>query len=260
MGVHMNKEFGLSGSTLKIIAMISMLIDHIGAGFVWRLYIAGGFDALSGNGPFLQWLRENVDIAELYDMMRSIGRIAFPIYCFLLVEGFLHTRNKGKYALRLGIFAIISEVPFDLNFTGNLCDFGYQNVFFTLMIGVFTMLAYEWVEQKVEWKLLLNKLVRIGVVLAGMIIAYALRTDYDARGVVCIMVIYLCKSSKIMQLLAGALSFYWELPAPLAFVPIAFYNGKRGVNLKYVFYIFYPLHLLLIYGACCMMHLTNFPM
>ena len=138
-------RYRINGYDLKMIALVTMLSDHVGAVLLWR-YI----EATHGYSDGV--------LMGIYEFTRYIGRMAFPIYCFLLVEGFLHTRNKGKYALRLGIFAIISEVPFDLNFTGNLCDFGYQNVFFTLMIGVFTMLAYEWVEQKVEWKLLLNKL------------------------------------------------------------------------------------------------------
>ena len=91
---------GISGSTLKIIAIITMLIDHIGA-----VVIAPVMIQRSGN------LYMEDDLYGIYSLLRTIGRIAFPIFCFLLVEGFVHTRNVKRYAIRLGLFAIISEIP-----------------------------------------------------------------------------------------------------------------------------------------------------
>ena len=110
----MNKK-GLTGSTLKIIAMIAMLIDHIGAAVLVRVIRSTG----------------DMSLYEGYTILRKIGRIAFPIFCFLLVEGFIHSSDKKKYALRLGIFALLSEVPFDLAFQSKVVGFEYQNVFFT---------------------------------------------------------------------------------------------------------------------------------
>ena len=106
----MNK--GLSGSTLKIIEMVTMLIDHIGAAVLARMIIAG-----------------NADLYDAYRTLRMIGRIAFPIFCFLLIEGFQHTKNAKKYAERLFLFAAISEIPFDLAFSAKVLEFQYQNVF-----------------------------------------------------------------------------------------------------------------------------------
>lgn len=94
---------GLSGSTLKLIAIITMLIDHIGAAVIARLLIAGQGSEM---------------LYKIYYAMRAVGRVAFPIFCFLLVEGFFYTGSRKKYALRLFGFALLSEIPFDLAFSG----------------------------------------------------------------------------------------------------------------------------------------------
>ncbi len=227
---------GLSGSTLKSIAIVTMLIDHIGAAVLARLLIIG-------NGSEFLY--------QTYLTMRTIGRIAFPIFCFLLVEGFEHTRDRKMYALRLLVFALISEIPFDLAFSGSVIDFSYQNVFFTLFIGLITMMTFHAVEEKIEWNPFLRGAVLAAVLFAGMVIAYLMRTDYDAKGVMCIMALYVFRKMRGVQILAGCIAFcWWELPALVAFIPIAFYNGKRGWNMKYIFYVFYPLHLLVLYFAC----------
>lgn len=230
------QQRGLSGSTLKLIAVITMFIDHVGAAVVARMLVSGG---------------ESETLYQVYFAMRNIGRIAFPIFCFLLVEGFEHTRDRKKYALRLFAFALISEIPFDLAFSSRVLEFGYQNVFFTLFLGLLTIMAFHAVEEKVEWHPLLRSVFLVGAVLAGMGGAQLLRTDYAARGVMCILVLYLFRRNRGMQILAGCLAFFWwELPALVAFIPIAFYNGKRGWNIKYFFYLFYPVHLLLLYLVC----------
>ena len=104
------QRFGLSGSTLKIIAIISMTIDHFAASFLYRGIMT--LPSVSSNTDLMQVLR------KLYLVMRDIGRPAFPIFCFLLVEGFCHTRNPKKYATRLFLFALISEIPFDYGLRG----------------------------------------------------------------------------------------------------------------------------------------------
>lgn len=107
---------GLSQEGLKLIACLTMLIDHIGAVFVPGYY--------------------------LYYSMRIIGRIAFPIYCFLLAEGFHYTRSPGKYALRLTIGMVLSEIPFDLALEGRL-TLAYQSVMVTLLLGLLAAWAME---------------------------------------------------------------------------------------------------------------------
>lgn len=233
----MQEKKGLSGSTLKLIAIITMFIDHIGAVIVERmLYVTGN------TGSFTYEQMQNLDT-----ILRSIGRIGFPLFCFLLVEGFLHTRNLGKYALRLLVFAVVSELPFNLAFTGQLFFAGYQNVFFTLFIGLITMWGCRMIEEKTHFHIVLQYGGCLLVVVAGAYLAELMQTDYAGIGVLCIMALYLFRKNRLLQALAGAVSFCWEIPAPLAFVPVAFYNGKRGLKMKYFFYVFYPAHLLVLY-------------
>lgn len=233
---------GISGSTLKMIAIVTMLIDHIAAAGIGRVLLQNEIV-----GDYQQ-------LYQIYWIMRMIGRIAFPIFCFLLIEGFLYTRDRKKYAMRLGIFALVSEVPFDLAFNAKILEFGYQNVFFTLFLGLLTVMAFDAIRNRTDW----DKIIKIGLymvsIMAGMGAATLLRTDYSARGVMCIMALYLFCWNRKFEILAGAASFFWWEPqALLAFVPIYFYNGKRGWNIKYIFYLFYPVHLLLIYAVCCIM-------
>ena len=120
------KQQGISGYWLKVIAVISMLIDHTSAVILEQI---PGLE----NPAFL---------------MRIIGRLAFPIYCFLLVEGFYHTRRRAKYAGRLFLFALISEVPFDLAFSRRMWDFSSNNVFFTLLFGLLVIWGVEGLKQE----------------------------------------------------------------------------------------------------------------
>lgn len=228
---------GLSGSTLKLIAVVSMLIDHVGAGILGRMLILGVSAGVPMEGSLLY---------SVYSGMRLIGRIAFPIYIFLLIEGMQKTGNRRKYAIRLGIFALISEIPFDLAFHGKWLEFSYQNIFFTLFIGLLTIITIDRLG-----RLFTNTLMRlvllVSVTALGAWIAESLHTDYGAIGILCIVVIYGFSYHKTLQLIAGSLVFLWEVTAPLAFIPIYYYNGKRGLKLKYTFYLFYPFHLLVIY-------------
>ena len=128
----MEKKKGISGSTLKMIAIVTMLIDHIGAAVLARLLMVNGLGELDQTNAdaIMQWLSANGALYWTYTIMRMIGRVAFPIFCFLLVEGFLHTHDVKKYAMRLGLFALLSEIPFDLAFSSKILEFNYQNVFF----------------------------------------------------------------------------------------------------------------------------------
>lgn len=243
---------GISGSTVKIIAIAVMFIDHIGAVIVERMLLNAG--ALYQTQEQLQqgiaYRQDEAVIATLLlvDLiLRMIGRLGFPIFCFLLIEGFMHTKNVWNYALRLGVFALISEVPFDLAFSGSFFYMDYQNVFFTLFIGLTVMIAYDRIQRRENWPDWLKKILGVIAILLGMGAAALLKTDYAAIGVLCVMIMFLFRKNRLHQVIAGCIAFCWEITAPLAFVPIAMYNGKRGLNMKYVFYAFYPVHLLLLY-------------
>ena len=228
----------LSGTALKRIACLSMLLDHIGA-------------SLLENGLFKQesfWPGG----VQLDDVLRLAGRLAFPIFCFLAVEGFLHTHDVKKYVRRLLLFGLLSEVPFDLAFFRTPFAPQHQNVYWTLALGVLAMAGLKRFEKEnglPGWQ---------GLVWAGGCAALALasNTDYHAIGVLIICTLYLTRADRKRQCLAGALLFLFELTAPLAFVLVWFYNGQRGACSplqKKAFYWFYPVHLLVLAGITNLM-------
>ena len=220
----------LNGSVLKLLAVILMLIDHTGAVIVSRC-------------PQVALLTFLGKTLTLYRLMRFLGRMAFPLFCFLLVEGFSHTHDRRRYALRLGAFAMLSEVPFDLAILGKTLEWTHQNVFITLCLGVLGLWALESFRGQ-GGKLLLS--------LAGLfLVALLSRCDYGVKGFGFVLLLYLLRERPISRAVLGAgyLSSTWQ--AGLAFVPMAFYNGRRGFirgkGLQLAFYLFYPLHLLLLF-------------
>lgn len=178
-------------------------------------------------------------------IFRYIGRLAFPIFCFLLAEGYYYTRNVRNYLCRLGIFALLSEVPYDLAFCRSFWAVEKQNVFFTLLIG----LVMLWILDKEK-----ETIIKIGVVILAMWAAEFLHTDYGFRGILLIAVFGMTRDHKqIGGVLAAGWNFLWQNPlqyaGALAVLPIAAYNGKKGRSMKYFFYLFYPAHLLILYLA-----------
>ncbi|MCM1106858.1 MAG: conjugal transfer protein TraX [Blautia sp.] len=248
---------GISGSTLKLIAVVTMLIDHTAATLLLRM--------LERRPRWAPITSANMDsFYSLYTLLRGIGRMAFPIYCFLLVEGFCYTKSRAKYALRLFIFALVSEIPFDMAFHRSFFSMASGNVFFTLLTGLLVLTGAEWIREKFPSGrpeggraagALRSVLVAI-VLLAGCGIAeFALRTDYGACGVLAIFVIYVFKEHRmtgfaLAVLVLAFLSDGLEIVALLMLLPLYFYNGKRGLQMKYFFYAFYPVHLLLLSLLC----------
>ena len=229
---HFRECCGIPGSVLKYLAVISMLVDHTAATVVRRLYTA----ASSGSTELLS----ASFYKSLYFYMRRFGRLAFPIYCFLIVEGITHTKNINKYIGRMFLFAVLSEFPFDFALHHGQPFFTKQNVYFTLLIGLLVLTAVRELRGKV--------VLQIAVMIFGMLLAKLLKTDYNYKGVFIIEMLYILRSSRIRMCSCGAafMYYYEKLPTPLAFIPIFFYNGKRGRQLKYFFYFFYPGHLLLL--------------
>ncbi|MBR1481951.1 MAG: TraX protein [Ruminococcus sp.] len=221
-----------SGSMLKLIAVISMFIDHVGCHLVNRDFVLLSFYDYH---------------LTLYRLMRDLGRFAFPIFCFLLIEGFLHTRNRLRYGISLAALAVISEIPYNLEHTGTLL-YKEQNVFFTLLLGYLGFCAIEYLRKKQV--LMLLCLLGLGVV------AIYLNADYGVYGFGFLILLYALREQRILRIFTGLLLNNFRF-IMLAFLPIALYNGKRGfikgAFLKYLFYFIYPAHILVIYfikAAC----------
>ena len=207
---------GLSVFDLKCIAVCSMLIDHIGA------YLF----------PAEVW-------------MRYVGRLAFPIYAFLLVEGFFHTKNVKKYMGRLFLFAWISEIPYDMVRYHTVVYKDDQNIFFTLLLALVCMYALQTLQERL-W------LAGIVLVAVGLLTHYIIKPDYGIGGIVMILCFYLFRMQKTEQFLSVAainICCYGKIQraGALALIPIWFYNGTKGPSAKYFFYLFYPVHLLVLY-------------
>lgn len=260
-----DKTKGLSGSLLKIIACVTMFIDHAGYALVYQALVGdrANFDAegkLIHNGLFF-----------IYKTMQGIGRIAFPIFIFMLIEGYFHTHDRWKYLLRIGIFALVSEVPFDVSFyltqremlEGKFIEFANQNVFFTLFIGLFAVILIDTLIG-LKLDIMLKGLLVLGIGGGLAYLGHVTKTDYGMVGVCAIEAAYLIrKAEKVIGLdkdslvrsnaaaallICAVLQFagVHEVPAVAAIPLIAFYNGERGRYMKYTFYIFYPLHLLIL--------------
>lgn len=232
---------GLSGTALKAIACITMLIDHIGASCVEAGLLVPQLASSAINSSTLGQL----PLYQLDRLLRFTGRLAFPIFCFLLVEGFVHTHDVKKYVERLFLFALLSEVPFDLAFFRTPFHPANQNVYWTLALGVLAMAGLKHFEKpdgSASWKGLL-------CAAACVLLAELAHTDYSGVGVVIICALYLTRANRMRQCIVGVVLFAWELTAPLAFVLIWFYNGQRGRCprwAKWAFYGFYPVHLSLL--------------
>lgn len=237
--VHTQK-LRLSGTRLKQIACVSMLIDHIGASCLE----AGVLTNPGLLGPSYELF---YPLYTLDRVLRYIGRLAFPIYCFLLVEGFLHTRDVRKYGLRLFGFALLSELPFDWAFFRSPFYPDYQNVYWTLLLGLVAMALLR----RFAGGGLAGALLQIGAAGACAAAAELLHTDYGATGLLLIVVLYALRASRAGQCIAGACIMAYEVTGPLAFVPVWFYNGERGrcgPRQARFYYVFYPAHLLAL--AC----------
>lgn len=223
------KKF-LPQEALKLIACITMLIDHTAA-------------------VFLPW-----DQAMPW---RIVGRLAFPIYCFLLAEGAAHTRSPLKYALRLGSGVLLAEIPFDLLFYGGL-TWKHSSVMVTLLLGLLAILAVQKLPS--VW-------LKVPAVILCVLLAEELGTDYGGLGVLLVLGMYLCRESKYgvwpcgilltgicwafdsaeINIFGAAVSI--QLFAVLAMIPICMYSGKKLTGnrwLQWGFYLFYPVHIALL--------------
>ena len=210
--VTKNNKVGIDAFTLKMIAAVTMLIDHTGYIF------------------FPQ-----------YVFLRIIGRIAFPIFAFLIVEGFMHTRNVKKYIYRMIAFALITEIPFDFAFYGTV-NWGHQNVLITFTLALLALYIDRQYSRKVG----------IAAAFGLALLAEFIGSDYGMFGVIVVMMFYWNYDRFYNKLIFGTATLTllvssYQIFDVMAMIPIGLYNGKKGIGFKYFFYVFYPGHLLILY-------------
>lgn len=242
----------MTSSILKIIAIITMIIDHTG---------------------------KELFPKEL--IFTYIGRIAFPIFAFQISEGYIHTKNLKKYFFRLLIFALVSQIPFSL-FLGVFSDEYCLNIFFTLLLGLLSIYVYDIIVKRFSTNtILISKLfgnfLGLSIVFTIAYIGNTLNVDYGFFGVFIIFLFYILKNKKILLTLIFIAScflhyldtlistdFYYPniILCVCTMIPIIFinlYNGKQGnlnKKLKYAFYLVYPVHLLLLYSIYCILNVS----
>jgi hypothetical protein len=231
-----------NGAHLKSVAVISMAIDHIGCVLVWSMYISAG---------------ENKEMfLTLYYICRCIGRLAFPIFAYFLVEGFTKTRNIKKYAIRLFAFAVLSEIPFNLAFYDKLFYPDSQNVIWTY----FTALILLWMLKDLGGAVKENHGDTVYKIFCGILIFVARLAaetfDGGVGGIIMTAGLYIRQESPIMKMLSLVVGVailtllsgsHLQWLALLSIPLISMYNGQKGKYPKYFFYIFYPGHLLILY-------------
>lgn len=233
-----------TGNFLKMIAIAAMLMDHVAVVILEQgiLAVSQG-DAAAISEFFASDIGSKVLLADR--ILRGIGRISFPIVSFLLTEGFLHSRNRKKYIIRLGSCALISEVFFDLAVYDSWFYLGYQNVLFTLFVALLVLIGMRRFNRK--------PVLQIACIVAGSGVSWLIRSDYYIIGIILPAVFYWFRNETLFQMAIGgilsiieSISFFGS--AILAYIPIMMYNGKRGYwHLKYFFYAFFPLQFLVLY-------------
>ena len=238
----------LNRNALKTTALISMLLDHIGMIIVYPMYIhACMVDGVEMMGELVPDEAKRLYI--IYTILRIIGRLAFPIFAFMITEGFQHTHDLKKYILRLFLFAVISEIPYNLA-AGRSFSYPYsQNVLWTFLVAVIMMWAVEKYALKIE-NTAKRTAVSILIVIAAVLLT--LLSDGGSSGMLLIASMYFFKDDKKKYWLGCAASIIImsiqfmdiQIFALLALVLIEMYNGEKGKGSKYLFYIFYPAHLL----------------
>ena len=232
----------VTGFTLHMLAMLFMLFDHM-----WITVVRGN------------------------DWMNCLGRLSFPIFAFLIVEGYMHTSDFKKYIRRMFLFALISEIPFNLVSAGSVIYPFHQNVLWTFLLSLLCIHLIE--KARKTQKLWLQIITCVLVVSVGYLLGILLMVDYNSAGIMTVLVFYFFRGNRFVHRFGQFLGLYWinfnllggmtyvlnvasiEFSIPrqafalFALIPIWLYNGKRGMSnswIQYFYYAFYPLHLLVL--------------
>ena len=232
---------GLTSNMLRTIAVLLMLSDHI-----WATYMSFG------------------------DWMTNIGRMAFPIFAFQIAEGFVHTKNFKKYALRLLGFAIITELPFNLFYSSRWFNPYHQNVLFTLLLGLMAIKVIDNLKKNHKAKDIALSVLWLLLIVVGSVIGFV---DYGLNGVLMVVLFYVCRDfpfawlGQLIGMVCINVIFFEGQVVPLeifgttveiptqayavfALIPIWLYGGRKGISnkaLQYGFYAFYPVHMIILY-------------
>lgn len=239
-----NFKIDISSSGLHILAMGLMLCDHLWAALF----------------PAAEWLT-------------CIGRIAYPIFAFMIVEGYFHTHDLKRYLLRMLIGAILSEIPFNLMYSGSLFYPFHQNVLWTFLLSLLLIKLIEKCRRR--FKPVLAVLLSAGIVVLGYVLGYVTMVDYYGVGILTVLVFYFTHKQNwinrliqltclyvlnveliggyyyVFQLFGHEIEFVQQGLALLALIPIWLYQGRQGVRNKgfqYFCYAFYPAHMLLLFA------------
>ena len=256
----------LRSDTIKIIAMVLMVIDHIGLAIFEPIYLTStDYNTV-------------VTFYYLRLIFTAFGRVAFPLFAYQLMRGFFYTRNRMKHVLTLLVFALITEVPFDLFNANEIINFTYQNVLFTLLLGTIMMCALDMVNasdlfnDKDDKKgRILGYSVQAFIIVIFSCAAVIIKCDYTAKGIILIAILYYARNEKSKLITLAPVLFiadiffvtllltrsldatinYCEIEiyAVVAFFIMYLDNGERkgGKALKWMGYAFYPLHMLALY-------------
>lgn len=216
----------MSSFVIKIIACVTMILDHIKYA-----------------------IPQTENILTIY-----LGRVSYPLFTFLLVEGYVHTSDLKKYYKRLFIFAIISQIPF-MFFRTLVGEWKMLNIMFTLLLGLLAITSYDKIKKEY---------ISFPICLLLIILGNIIKVDYGWFGVSTILVLYIFRKSKTLKSLGYTLLvifYFYMLKANftnvntlkmlcvylIPIIPIVMYNGEQGKKIKYFFYWFYPIHMAIIY-------------
>ena len=216
-----------NGAQLKYLAFVSMLIDHANNALLTPM--------LNGEGFLL----------HLSNLFSILGRIAFPLFVFFIVEGFFKTRSRKRYLMTLLIFGVISEVPFDMFTSKTFCDPYGNNIMFTLALCLITIWLIDSLKEKLPNQVAWYVVSIILVILFGLL-AMGLSLDYDYHAIIVAYLFYIFYDKPLLGATLGYLSIIKELYSFLGFAMTLTYNGQRGKQYKWLNYAFYPVHILIL--------------
>lgn len=218
-----------NGAQLKYMAFLSMLLDHVNNSMITPY--------LDGKGPLL----------HVSNVLSILGRVAFPLFMFFLVEGFFKTRSRKKYLINLLIFGILSEVPFDLFTSRELFNKNWNNMMFTLALSLITIWIVDEMKGRLAKKskaLWYGASVLVVAVMCAVAMFFSL--DYDYHAIIVAYLFYIFYEKPLYGAALGYLSIIKELYSVLGFAATLTYNGERGKQYKWLNYAFYPVHLLIL--------------